>query len=77
MTRIVGPDRLTDLLWNNSKPVNNNHVAIEKPSYSKSSIKLWNGMTWHVLLLYRLLFLFWYIYFCFFRELDKLELSEN
>ena len=45
MTRIVGPDILTDLLWNNSKPVNNNHVAIEKPSYSKSSIKLWNGMT--------------------------------
>ena len=37
-----------NLLWNALKSVNDNHVAIVKPSYSKSKIKLRSDMTFEI-----------------------------
>ena len=44
MSSSLNVDIWTNLLRNGSKSVNDNHVAIVKPSYSKSKIKLWSDM---------------------------------
>ena len=45
MSSFLNVDTWTNLLWNASKSVNDNHIAIVKSSYSKSKIKLWSDMT--------------------------------